>query len=134
MNDIAATLAGAGIDLFDKPANRRKEIGEKYREQLSQCNKTKLLTYYPDREPNYQIFPVHVVDRDAFAEHMKRQGIVAKINNRRNDIYPMFGGRRDDLTQNDKCDQDVVLLPIHNDLTDEQVEHIIEVVQEYDKA
>lgn len=132
MNDIVATLAGAGVDHFDEPAKRRKEIGERYRKEFADLKKIKLLTYYPDREPNYQIFPVHVTDRSAFAKYMQERKIMLRINNRRNDIYPMFGGFCADLVELKRADEDAILLPIHYDLTDQQVDHIINSVKEYE--
>ncbi|MDP3052545.1 MAG: DegT/DnrJ/EryC1/StrS family aminotransferase [bacterium] len=132
MNDIVATLACTGVDHFDEPAKKRKEIGERYRKELADCKKVKLLTYYNDREPNYQIFPVHVVDRSAFAKHMHDHKIMVKINNRRNDIYPMFGGKRDDIPVTARADEDVILLPIHGDLTEDQIKYIIDKVKAYD--
>ncbi len=134
MNDIIATFAIAGVDHFEEPAARRKEIGKKYRAELAKCQKTKLLVYYSDREPNYQIFPVHVSDRLAFAKYMREHKIMVNINNRRNDIYPMFGGLSEDLKNTARADEDVILLPIHSDLTNDQVDYIIEKVKAYDNV
>ena len=68
MNDIIATLACVGVDYFEKAAKKRRIIGERYREELANCPKIKLMKYYEDRTPNYQIFPVHVEDRIRFAQ------------------------------------------------------------------
>ena len=132
MNDITATLGIAGIDNFDIPFQRRKEIGERYRKELSNLSKIKLLEYYPDRTPNYQIFPVHVENRSEFAEYMKKHSIILKVNNRRNDRYSIFGGLQN-LPVTERVDKDTVLIPIHADLTDLQVEKIIETIKKYDK-
>ncbi|MCL5795033.1 MAG: DegT/DnrJ/EryC1/StrS family aminotransferase, partial [Patescibacteria group bacterium] len=126
MNDIVATLASVGVDNFDIAAKRRKEIGEKYRENLSGISGLKLINYKSDRTPNYQIFPVHIKNRLAFAKRLKEKGIMVNINNRRNDIYPMFGGFRSDLINTAMADKDVILLPLHADLTQKQVNYIID--------
>lgn len=133
MNDIVATLACAGLDHFDEPFKKRRLIGERYRKELADCRKLKLMKYYEDRSPNYQIFPVHVEDREGFAKYMLKNNIVVNINNRRNDIYPIFGGLRKDLPMTTRADQDVILLPIHADLTEKQVSFIIEKVKEATK-
>ena len=88
------------------------------------------MKYYDDRKPNYQIFPAHVEDRLKFARYMKAHNIQVNINNRRNDIYPMFGGLRKDLPVLAKADKDVVLLPMHADLTEGQVDYIIQKVRD----
>lgn len=130
MNDITATLAFVGIDHFDKVAKKRRLIGERYRKELSDCPNIKLMKYYDDRKPNYQIFPIHVQNRLRFAKYLIKNNIMVNINNRRNDIYPMFGGFRKDLFVTALADADVVLLPIHADLTDEDVSYIIEKVHD----
>ncbi len=130
MNDIVATLALAGVNHFDEAARKRKVIGERYRKELVGLKKLKLLEYYADRKPNYQIFPVHVEKRTRFAKLLHSKGIMVNINNRRNDIYPMFGGLLKDLPNAAKADRDVVLLPLHADLTSKQVSYIIASVKQ----
>lgn len=132
MNDITATIASANFDHFDEVIKRRREIAETYRRELSSCEKITLMHYKEDRTPNYQIFPIHVRERRTFAEYMWKHKIMVNINNRRNDIYPMFGGLRNDLKQLRRADEDVLLLPIHGDLTDDHVEYIVDVVKKYD--
>lgn len=129
MNDITATLASVGVDHFEEAATKRRIIGERYREELAACPKIKLMKYYNDRTPNYQIFPIHVENRVPFAQYLRNHNIMVNINNRRNDIYPMFGGLREDLLMTARADKDVILLPIHADLTEEQVSYIIKNVQ-----
>jgi dTDP-4-amino-4,6-dideoxygalactose transaminase len=55
------------------------------------------------------------------------------VNNRRNDRYAIFGGMQD-LPNLKKADEDVILLPIHYDLTDADITRIIEAVKEYDRS
>lgn len=129
MNDITATLACVAVDHFKEALAKRKEIGERYRKELGNCEGIKLMKYYDDRTPNYQIFPIHVENRLKFAKYLRQYNIFLNINNRRNDIYPIFGGlKKLDITA--KVDQDVVLLPIHADLTKKQVTYIIQKVKD----
>lgn len=130
MNDIVATLALAGVNHFDEAAGKRKIIGERYRKELNSLRQMKLMQYYEDRKPNYQIFPIHIKNRIKFAKFLHQRGIMVNINNRRNDIYPMFGGLRKDLPITAKADKDVILLPMHANLTDRQVDYIIENVKQ----
>ena len=58
----------------------------------------------------------------------------AANNNRRNDLYPIFGGIRNDLINLKRADEDVILLPIHSDLTESQVQRVIRHVKKYDKG
>lgn len=130
MNDIVASLALAGVNNFDEAAAKRRIIGERYRKELQGLDGLKLVKYYDDRKPNYQIFPIHVNNRIGFAKFLHKRGIMVNINNRRNDIYPMFGGLRKDLVSTARADRDVILLPMHAHLTQKQVSYIIKNVKE----
>ena len=79
------------------------------------------------------MFPIHVKNRTRFAKYLRKNNIRLNINNRRNDIYPMFGRFQKNLVMTARADRDVVLLPIHADLTDKQVNYIIGKVKEASK-
>ena len=61
---------------------------------------------------------------------MWNKGIQVNVNNRRNDIYDIFGGMCD-LPNLKKADEDVILLPIHYDLSNSDVSRIIDAVKKY---
>ena len=130
MNDITATLGCAAIDYIDVPLARRKKIGELYRKEFANLDKIKLIDYKDYWKPNYQIFPVHVENRLEFAEYMWGKGIQVNVNNRRNDTYDIFGGLCD-LPNTKRADEDVILIPLHNDLTEKDVERIVEAVKKF---
>ncbi len=132
MNDIAATIGLVGLKHIDKALQRRREIGELYRKELANCDKVKLLNNPPDRTPNYQLFPIHVENRLNFAKYMRENSIMVRVNNRRNDRYSIFGGMKD-LPTTEKADNDVIIIPIHADMTDSHVDKTIETIKKYDK-
>lgn len=133
MNDITATIGIVGLKHINEPLARRKKIGELYRREFEHCSKVKT-TYYPtENTPNYQIFPVHVQNRMKFALFMREHGIFVNINNRRNDRYSIFGGIKN-LPNLKRADEDTILIPIHYDLTDHDVEKIIDTIKKYDRS
>lgn len=132
MNDITAAVGLAGLRHFDLPASRRRQVGEYYRSELAGLDRLHLLDYQTDREPNFQTFPVHVKDRLAFAKFMRDRGIMVNVNNRRNDRYAIFGTGVRDLPSVARAEEDTILLPLHFDLTDDDVERIIAAVRKYD--
>lgn len=133
MNDLTAALAREAIKALPAALERRRMIGERYRKELAGLSKVTLMRYDPWVQPNYQIFPVHVVDRPTFFKHMTKRGIKTGLNNRRNDRYSIFGGLRD-LPNTKRADEDVILIPLHCDLSDSNVDQIIEAVRDYDRT
>jgi dTDP-4-amino-4,6-dideoxygalactose transaminase len=63
---------------------------------------------------------------------MFSRGIQVNVNNRRNDKYTIFGGVKDYLVNTAKCDEDVILLPCHGDLTENDVNKIIDSIKQFD--
>tara|TARA_Y100000389_G_scaffold174875_1_gene185164 strand:- start:77 stop:1219 length:1143 start_codon:yes stop_codon:yes gene_type:complete len=133
MNDIVATFACVAMQELDKSLNKRKIIGSIYRKELTNLNKVKLLNYKKDRTPNYQIFPVHVKNREKFAKYMWSNNVQVNINNRRNDTYSIFGGIDKSLKNLKRVDDDVILLPLHLDLKTKDIFKIIDLVKKFDK-
>ena len=130
MNDITATLACVAIDHIDIPLKYRSNIAYKYISELHNLEKVKLIKYKTCWKPNYQIFPILVENRSLFAKYMWDKGIQVNINNRRNDIYQIFGGLCD-LKNLKIVDESAILLPIHFDLDDDDINRIIKAVKEY---
>ena len=44
----------------------------------------------------------------------------------------MFGGLQKDLKNLEKADNDVILIPMHNDLNDNDVSRIVDTIKVYD--
>ena len=133
MNDITATIGCVAMDHLDEQLKYRKYVGERYRNELQGLKKLKLLRVSEYVEPNYQIFPVHIEGRERFANFMFENGIQVNVNNRRNDKYTIFGGIRSDLPNTEKADADVILLPCHGDLSENDVTKIIMKIKEFDE-
>ena len=55
------------------------------------------------------------------------------VNNRRNDLYPVFGGLQE-LPNTAKCDSDTILLPLHLGLSDDHINRILEKIDQYVKV
>ena len=48
----------------------------------------------------------------------------------RNDVYPIFGGKRLDLAVMNKVESKYVSIPLHSNLTDDDTEKVIKVIKE----
>jgi len=132
LNDIAAAMGLAGLRNVDDALESRRRIGEAYRDQLSDCSRVSLLNYSKDVTPNYQIFPVHVEDRQRFAQHMESRNIQVRLNNRRNDRYSIFGGLKE-LPSTERADKDTIIIPVHAGMNSEDCDRVIDAVRGYDK-
>ena len=79
-----------------------------------------------DRQSSNWLFSRHVKKRLSFAKAMWENGIEVSVVNWRNDKYTVFGGLRKDLPNTDKLYRDYLAIPMHNKLTDDDVERVID--------
>lgn len=133
MNDITATIGRVGLRHLDEAMAYRKKIGDLYRREFEGLKKFQLVHIPETNTVNYQIFPIHVKNRLAFAKFMRERNIFINVNNRRNDRYSIFGGKKN-LPNLERADADTILIPVHCDLSDRDVAKVIDAVKAYDKA
>ena len=129
MTNIAAAIGLANLKDFDSIISRRRDIALRYREELKKADGVTLFNAEEDRENAWQLFSIHVPRRGDFFHAMKSEGIETSIVHRRNDVYSVFGGRRDDLPHLDQFSDTLICIPLHNQLTDEHVSHVIESIK-----
>jgi perosamine synthetase len=134
ITDIDATMGLIGLKHIEEALEKRKNIAERYFEELSSCRKIRLLDYKEDKSPSYWMFPIHVNKRLSFANYMRGNGIEVSVHNWRNDKYSIFGGIRDDLPNTSKVNEDIIHIPLNPNLTDEDVDYIIKKVKEWDSS
>ena len=129
MNDVAAAIGLANLTHFEGLHNHRLEIVARYRAALGDVPGVTLFESKGDREGTGYLFTLHVERRAEFCAMMDRRGIDVSIVHRRNDLDPVFGGRRADLPTLDKYENSYISLPLHNHLTSDEVGRVIDAVR-----
>lgn len=129
MNDLIASIGNAQLKYIDEILVERKKKAKIYDELLKEIKGISLMKYKPDRESAYYIYPIHVERRDDFVKMMNSQGIELYAQNERNDKHSIFGGLRNDLPNTEKIDKDFICLPIHQDISLEDIGHICQVIR-----
>lgn len=130
MTDIQATIGIEAIKYFDHIMARRRQIYKRYREELEGVPKVQLFEEKDDRKHACWLFTMHVEDRLKFAEAMAKKHIGVSVNHWRNDKYTLFGPLRKDLPNTDRLHEDIICIPLHNKLTDEDVTYVIQSIKE----
>jgi perosamine synthetase len=130
LNDLAAAV-GLG-NLADTPdiLARHRKIGLIYREELSDIPGLRLLEYRADRESAWWFFCVLVEERDNFIRALKSRGIPTTVVHQRIDRNRVFGGEREELVGQKFFNERQVALPIHSNLRNEDLEHVVSAVKQ----
>jgi perosamine synthetase len=129
MNDLAASLGLGNLETFPLRLARRQQIGLYYREQLADVPGLQLLRSETDRIHAYWLFTVLVNRREDFIRKLASYNIPASVVHLRIDHNAVFGGLCNDLHGMAEFNERQVSLPVHEGLSQEDVENIIQVVR-----
>lgn len=130
MTNIHAALGLANLQDLDSILKRRAHIVEQYEKSLGAIDGITLLESNPNRKNGFGLFTLHVQRREDFCTALRNKGIETSIVHDRNDRYSAFGGLRKDLPQLDLFSKTHLSLPLHNQLSDRDVDYIITSIKE----
>lgn len=132
LNDFSSSLGIANLKTFKDRLNKRSEIVEKYDKELSKIaginlfNKNK----YQNKSANW-LYGMHVENRIEFIRKMKSNNIPVSVVHQgihKNSIFKDVVVV-ENLENQLKFDETQIHLPLHDALTMEQVNYIIENIQ-----
>lgn len=126
MNDIQAAIGLEQLRILDEGNERRAVIAGHYREALSKTPGVCLTRAEDDRTSSFHLCPILVENRDELVAKLRQAGIEAGVHYRRNDEYRMY--ERGDLPETEYFWRSVLSLPMHLQLTDEQVAYVIDTI------
>ena len=97
--------------------------------QLQGVSGLELLTLQADREHAYWLFTLLVERREDFVRKLTSRGVPTSVIDLRIDRNSIFGGMRDDLPGQAEFNERQIAIPVHEGLSDEDVEHIIQTIR-----
>jgi len=127
MNDIMAAIGIEQLKLLEKENERRRQIAEMYREGLKNISAIEFLDYKDDRVSSQHIFAIKVEKRDDLIVYLKSNNIAPGVHYLRNDEFPMY--KKYNLPNVEKVQNRLLSLPLHLNLTDDDIEYVINTVK-----
>lgn len=125
LNNYGAALGLANLTGFNERMQRRREIAAFYEAGLSNISGIHPLAYKNDRHSAYWLYPFHVESRLEFIRALKDKNISASVIHQRIDRNSIFGGIKNDLTNQAKFDETQIHIPLHDAIDMEKAEYII---------
>lgn len=129
MNDITASLLLAQLEDLGEILSRRRVIAGRYRRELAGVTGLTLIDEPRGRTSGEWLFTIKVEHRDAFKAKLAGTGIESDLVHIRCDVIPVFGGKRLPLPGMNAVEDKYICIPLHNHLTDEDVEHVIRTIR-----
>ncbi len=130
LNDYGATLGLANLRFFKERLNDRIKVANYYSNSLKSVSGIHLFDYKKDRQSAYWLFGFHVDNRDSFISALKAKGVVASVVHMGIDHNSVFGGYDMSLTNQRKFDETQIHIPIHDAVSFEKAEYIINVIKQ----
>lgn len=121
MNNVTAAIGLAALPNLPKRQAEIQFLQKGYYDGLKNIPGIKAIGGSP--------FLIHTESRTKLVNYLAGEGIEAGLNLRRNDIYTIFGGRRQNLPNMNRLEKSYLLLPCHNKMGIEDVEVICEAIK-----
>lgn len=130
MNDLSAAIGLGNLAEFPANLKRRQEIAARYRNELKDASGIELLDYKNDRMCAYWLFTMLVEKREDFILALQSKGVPASVVHLRIDKNSIFGGITPDLPNQERFNERQVSIPVHNGLTDSDVDLVVNAIKE----
>ncbi len=133
MNDISATLGLVQLRRLGAIQSRRRELARRYGRRLSQLGWIQLPGEPLDRECSWHLYAVRAGCRDALRTHLAARAIASSVHYTPLHLQPFYRQRlrTGGLPVAERLAQQLLTLPFHHNLTDEETERVLSAVSEF---
>lgn len=133
LDEIQAAILSCQLPFLQQWNNRRREIAARYTSELSSIVQTPVEA--PENEHVYHLYVIQSNSRDALQEHMLDQGVQTLIHYpiaaHLQKAYGHLGGKVGQLRATERVAGRILSLPMHQGLTDEQLDAVIAAVKSF---
>jgi perosamine synthetase len=134
MNDLAAAIGLAQIKKLPAFNRRRSDIIRLYLDGIKHISGIKpLVPFEPENYP-YQMFGIRSDKRDELIIYLKSYGIATGCHYTPLTLQPLFKPYAKECEYIEKEANNFITLPLHSDLTDEEVQYIIDKLSEFENS
>jgi perosamine synthetase len=133
MNDLMAAIGLAQLKKLDRMNARRRAIIQRYLDGIKGCRQIQPLFPYKLEDSAYWIFGVRCEKRDDLILHLKKRGIATSVHYMPIPMHPLFRKYRAETPVANRVWQTMLTLPLFPDLTDAEVDYVVEALREYDR-
>lgn len=130
-NAIMASIALVQLRYLDEENARRRQIVEKYNKAFEGNDKIEIIKAPYHDECSYHIYEISVPDREALLSKLAENDIYGGVHYRDNIEYSMYTYARGTCPKAHEISEHIITLPLHMWLTDEDVDKIIGVVNDF---
>lgn len=131
MNDLAAAIGLAQLKKLPAMNARRSDIIQKYMDGLQGVEGVMPLLPFEPSNYCYQMFGIRADRRDELMIHLKSKGIATGCHYTPLSMQPLFAPFAYGCETIEKEYEKIMTLPLHAELTDEEVEYVVENIRAF---
>lgn len=131
MNDLSASIGLAQLEKLDKMNARRSEIIRMYLDGIKGVNGIQPSLPFEPEKYVYQMFSIRSDKRDELMIYLKSKGIATGCHYTPLTSQPLFKQYAKDCDYIEKEADKLITLPLHSDLTNEEVAYVIKHLKEF---
>lgn len=130
-NSITASMALVGLKYLEEDNDKRRKISEIYEKNLQSIETIKMSP--TTSRASRHLFQIKVNNRNKIMEYLNTQGIYPGVHYRDNTRYDMYKYALGTCPYSLDVSEKLISLPLHINLTDEDVMYVVEKVNEANK-
>ena len=133
LNDLAASIGLTQIARFSEKIDKRNSIYRKYKEDLSSQSRVKIILEVDDNSQTHSLYflPIWVeVDRDGLANFLKMNGVYTTFRYLPLHLQKIYNCPSP-LIESEIFSEKVLLLPMHTNLTFENIDFICDLIKRF---
>lgn len=128
ISEFHAAIAHLAMRDIDKVIEKRQRIAARYRDGLKGNIKLYMQDVNPENLSSYKDFSIAVDNRDKVYDYLTEQGIQTKKYFFPNHMSEYYKLGQEQLHKTEGLYSRILCIPIFNDITDDQVDYVIEKV------
>jgi len=133
MNDLMAAIGLAQLKKLDHMNQRRRELIQRYLDGITDCQQIMPIFPYQLEDSSYWLFGVRCERRDELIAFLKQREIATSVHYVPVPLMPLFKDYSDDIPVTLKVWPTMVTLPLFADLSNAEVDYVVEALQEFDR-
>lgn len=134
MNDLCAAIGLEQLKKLDRFNARRREIIARYLRGIAGLRRVGPLLPYALEGAAYWMFGVRCDERDKLILHLKRREIATGVHYMPLPLHPIFKDHHEPIPVAREVWKTLVTLPLFPDLTDAEVDYVVQGLKEFEAA
>ncbi len=129
-NSVVASLGLVALRYLDRDNAYRRELADLYANGLKDIDDMSIVPTSPDCVPSRHLFQIRSKQRNKIYEHLVNQQIFAGVHYRNNCEYAMYADQMQFCPNAQAASEEILSLPLHLNLTHNDVSRVIAAVKE----